>query len=138
MGPDTWTSYTSQDFDLGWGGVADLLVDSSGQVWVATLGGGLSLWDGQRWSYYRTSNSPLPYNTVQEIVELSPGIFWICSSIPNESGGVVTRFAGQDWRTYKPILTGYPGSEALAVAQDSLGRLWFGTRTSGVVIDDEP
>lgn len=72
------------------------------------------------------------------MTQLSAGNFWICTSIPNETGGLVTGFDGQDWRTYKPVLTGYPGSEALAVAQDSLGRIWFGTRLDGVVIYDKP
>lgn len=137
-GAQAWERYTRQDFDLGWGGVSDLLVDSGGQVWASTQGGGISLWNGQEWHSYRTSNSPLPYNTVQDVTQLSAGNFWICTSIPNETGGLVTGFDGQDWRTYKPVLTGYPGSEALAVAQDSLGRIWFGTRLDGVVIYDKP
>lgn len=135
---DAWTSYTSADVDLGWGGVSDLLVDSDGQVWVSTLGGGISLWDGQNWRSYRASNSPLPYNTVQDVLELAPGAYWICTSKPGEAGGLVTLLNEDDWRTYKPVLTGYPGSEALTAAQDSLGRVWFGTRTDGVVIYDAP
>ncbi len=133
-----WEQYTMDDFDLGWGGFSDLLVDANGQVWISTQGGGISLWNGQEWRYYRTSNSPLPYNTVQDVAELSAGNYWICTSIPNETGGLVTWFDGQDWRTYKPVLSGYPGSEALVVAQDSLGRIWFGTRLDGVVIYDQP
>jgi hypothetical protein len=131
-----WQTFTAQDFDFGWGGAADILVDSNGAVWVATLGGGLNRWDGQSWRYYRTSNSDIPYNTVSEIEETKPGLYWIGTALPNAAGGVLARFDGQQWRTYTPNLSGYSGAEVLAVAQDDLGRLWFATRTSGVDVYD--
>ncbi|MBN2146032.1 MAG: hypothetical protein JW726_01545 [Anaerolineales bacterium] len=129
---DVWQSYSAADVELGWGGVADVLVDTSGGVWVATLGGGLSRWDGEGWSYLRASNSDLPYNTVQEIAENAPGSFWISVALPNETGGVLTHYEDGIWRTYNPSLSGYSGAETLAIAQDSSGRLWFATRTGGI------
>jgi ligand-binding sensor domain-containing protein len=114
--------------------VADLLVDSRGRVWAATLGSGIGVWDGQSWSALRTSNSDLPYNTVQVVTEIDAGIFWIGSSNPADLGGLVSRLEGEEWKTFKPILSGYTGGETLAIAQDSEGRLWFGTRTKGINI----
>jgi ligand-binding sensor domain-containing protein len=129
-----WQSYSSQDIDLGWGGVADLFIDSTGRIWVCTEGGGISLWDGISWSYLRVSNSDLPYSIVETVTEIEPGIFWIASSIPNSTGGVVARFDGIDWRTYRQGFSGYSGAETIAIAEDSLGRIWFGTRTEGIDI----
>ena len=129
---NTWRYYSPEDLDLGWGGVADLLVDSHGRVWVGTLGGGISRWDGTAWTTLTTTNSELPYNNVSEITELNPGEFWISASRPDQSGGLLVRVVDDEWKVYRPNLTGFSGGEVMAVAQDGLGRLWFGTRTVGI------
>jgi hypothetical protein len=129
---DEWLSFSSDEVDVGWGGVSDLLIDTSGRLWMATLGGGISLWDGEDWAYLRTSNSEMPYNTVQKVYESEPGIFWIATSVPNRSGGLVSRFDGDAWQTFEPNITGYSGTETLVIAQDAAGRMWFGTRTEGI------
>ncbi len=132
-----WRRYTARDLNLGWGGVSDLLADSKGRVWVATLGGGISRWEGDHWTIFTTTNSELPYNSVSEITEDTTGIIWLAGSKPDESGGVLVRVAGDDWRVYRPILSGFIGGEVMAVTQDAAGRMWFGTRTAGINIFDE-
>ncbi|OGN93167.1 MAG: hypothetical protein A2Y88_13030 [Chloroflexi bacterium RBG_13_48_10] len=127
-----WQSFTRQDIDLGWGGVSDLMVDSTGRLWVCTEGGGISLWDGTTWTTIRVSNSRLPYSTIETVAELEPGIFWIAASIPNSSGGVLTKYDGTDWQIYKQGFTGYSGAETVTIAKDATGRYWFGTRTDGI------
>jgi ligand-binding sensor domain-containing protein len=127
-----WQSYSRQDIDPGWGGVADLLFDSTGKLWVCTEGGGISLWDGTNWTRIRVSNSRLPYSTIETVAELEPGVFWIAASIPNTSGGVLARFDGTNWRIYEKGLSGYSGAETVTIARDNKGRYWFGTRTDGI------
>ena len=75
-----WQRYTARDLNLGWGGVADLLADSQGQVWVATLGGGISRWEGDHWTTLTTTNSELPYNSMSEIAEDMNGEIWLSAS----------------------------------------------------------
>jgi hypothetical protein len=127
-----WQSYTRQDIDLGWGGVSDLMIDSTGRLWICTEGGGISLWDGKEWTFLRVSNSRLPYSTIETVAELEPGVFWIAASIPNTSGGVLAEYDGTTWRIYKQGLSGYSGGETVSIAKDSTGRYWFGTRTGGI------
>lgn len=127
-----WQTTLSSSGLIGQGGISDLFIDSKGRLWAATLGEGISIWDGQNWISLRTSNSHLPFNTVQEVEETEPGIFWIGTSNPAETGGVVARYDGSNWHVYRPILSGYEGGETLAIARDSTGRLWFGTRTKGI------
>jgi hypothetical protein len=134
---DAWMPASSEQESWGVGGVADLLVDSSNRLWVATLGGGISVWDGSNWTHFRTSNSDLPYNTVTEVEEVEADMFWIATSLPAEAGGVVSHLADQEWITYKPIFSGYSGAETMTIARDGLGRLWFGTRTAGIDIYEE-
>ena len=133
----TWQTTSTAQVDPGWGGVSDLLVDSGGNLWVSTLGGGINVWDGLSWSYYRPSNSDLPYSMVQDVEELEPGVFWIATSRPNETGGLVSRLSGDEWKDYRPIFSGYTGAETMAIAQDLSGRIWFGTRTKGINIFEE-
>ena len=132
-----WQRYTARDLALGWGGVADLLADSSGRIWVATFGGGISRLDGDRWTVLTTTNSDLPYNSVSEITELAGGAIWLSGTKPDESGGVLVRIVEDEWQVYRPSLSGFTGGEVMAVAQDGSGRLWFATRTEGISIFDE-
>jgi hypothetical protein len=129
-----WETYTRNDIDLGWGGVSDLMFDSTGRLWACTEGGGISLFDGQEWSSLRVSNSSLPYSTIEAVAELEPGVFWIAASIPNTSGGVLAEYDGSSWHVYKASTSGYSGAETVALAKDSSGRYWFGTRTQGIDI----
>ena len=127
-----WKNFTRQEVDLGWGGVSDLMFDSSGTLWVCTEGGGINLWNGREWIQIRVSNSRLPYNIVETVEELEPGVFWIAASIPNSAGGVLAKYDGTSWRIYKEDFTGYPGGETVTIDKDSIGRYWFGTRNNGI------
>jgi ligand-binding sensor domain-containing protein len=129
-----WQAYTRSEIDLGWGGVSDLYFDSIGKLWVCTEGGGISLWDGNAWTTIRVNNSRLPYSTIETVVELKPGVFWIAASIPNTSGGVLARYDGTNWRIFEQGLSGYSGAETVTIAKDDEGRYWFGTRTEGIDI----
>lgn len=128
-----WASYTSGDSQVG-GGVADLLIDSSGRLWAATLGGGLGVWDGQVWHSYRTGNSDIPLNEVQHVFEAVPGVLWVGVTFPTETGGQLASFDGETWTLFTPRDSGFSGAEPLSMALDAEGRLWIGTRTQGVDI----
>jgi hypothetical protein len=128
-----WLSFAG-DFDPNWGGVPVLLVDSEGKLWAGTIGGGLGVWHGTSWEFYRTSTAEIPFNTVQSLAEVEPGVLWVGVAPPAEVGGVLAEFDGQAWKTYTPRNSGFSGAEPLAMAQDGEGRWWIGTRTAGVDI----
>lgn len=127
-----WTHFAPGNSPIGVGGVADILVDSAGRVWAATLGGGLSVWDGASWRVFNVANSRIPSNTVQEVFEDKTGALWVGFSWPTEFGGALASFDGHTWRRYMAGRGGFSGGEALAIAQDSLGRVWVGTQSAGV------
>ncbi len=132
VGTGGWTRFTPENSPIGVGGVADLLVDSAGRVWAATLGGGLGVWDGEAWRVFNVSNSRIPSNTVQEVLEDEAGVLWVGFSWPTEFGGALASFDGHSWRRYVAGRAGFSGGEALAIAQDALGRIWVGTQSAGV------
>jgi len=129
-----WISVQMEEIGAEWNSVADLLIDSSGRLWAGTLGGGLSLWDGESWHSYRVSNSDIPFNTVQAVFEAEPGILWVGTALPTEVGGVLATFDGQKWTTFTTRNSGFSGAEPLAIARDEKQRIWIGTRSGGVDI----
>lgn len=129
-----WTTFTAAAADLGPGGIGSLIVDSAGRVWAGSLGGGLGRWDGASWRGFRTSNSGIPNDTVQEIFESEPGHLWIGTALPMDVGGTVSLYDGSTWQRYTASNSGYSGAEPLSLAFDAQGRLWVGTQTVGVDI----
>jgi ligand-binding sensor domain-containing protein len=134
LATNMWSSTDLSAYGLGWGGVADVLVDSQGNVWAATLGGGVSVWNGVEWTSYRSSNSQLPKNSVQRMLEVEPGVFWFGLANMSEPGGMMASYDGTTWKSYHPLNSGFTGAEPLALAKDQSGRLWIGTNLSGVII----
>jgi hypothetical protein len=131
---DNWLRFSSDELGLPWGGVIDLTVDSDGNLWCGTVGGGLGLWDGSGWRFFRTSNSDIPFNTVNIVREVEPGVHWVGVALPNAAGGVLAEFNGETWRVLNSRNSGFPEVEALTLAIDPTGRRWLGTRTAGVII----
>ena len=94
----------------------------------------MGLWDGTAWQFYRTSNSDIPFNSVEALAEVEPGVLWVGTAPPAEVGGVLAAFDGETWTTYTTRNSGYSGAEPLSFAEDARGRWWIGTRTAGVEI----
>ncbi|MCL5995002.1 MAG: hypothetical protein M1546_02965, partial [Chloroflexi bacterium] len=133
-----WQGFNLGTRTLGWRGVTDLTVAADGKLWAATQGGGLGYWDGADWQFYRTSNSGIPYNLVNRVVEGSPGVLWLAFGFPTEPGGVVARYDGKTWQTFSTHNSGFSGHEPLALARDASGRLWIGTAAGGIQIFEPP
>ncbi len=133
-----WGAFTAQDLALAISGVSDLMVDSSGQVWLSTLGSGVGQWDGEGWSWLRISNSGLPSNTVRKVVETQPGVYWVATADPTDVGGRLLRFTGGDWTEYDPNNSGFNGAEPVEILLDEGNRLWIATRTGGIQIYRQP
>jgi len=129
-----WTQFDISGFGFHWGGTTDLLVDRQGRVWAATTGSGLNMWDGNKWTNYRVSNSGIPQNDISHLFEAPDGTFWMGCTFATEPGGLLVSYNGKEWTIYDPETTGYSGSMALSLAMDSGGRLWIGTATQGLDI----
>jgi sugar lactone lactonase YvrE len=133
-----WLQISPERFNARNGGISDLLVDSQGRLWVATLGNGLSVRENGSWKDYRLSNSGLPSNRVDLIAEGREGEYWVGASFPERPGGQLAQLRQGQWKTYRSIYSGYSGASSVTMAVDSLGRLWFGTQTGGVDIYKPP
>ncbi len=129
-----WTQFDLSRFGFGWGGTVELMVDRQNRVWAATIGSGLNMWDGSEWTNYRASNSGIPQNSVNQILEAPDGMLWVGCSYPTAPGGVIASFNGKDWTQFDSTMSGFSGGEPLAFALDGNGKLWIGTRGKGIDI----
>ncbi|MBI1804841.1 MAG: hypothetical protein HYR77_10265 [Ignavibacteria bacterium] len=116
--------YTTKD-GLPSNDIHALYQDSRGFIWIGTAEG-LSLYDGNAFTNYNTSNG-LAFDFVSDVIEdrTSPGTMWIATN-----GGGVRKFSDGKFTIF------HLGSRRISdfvetVMQDRLGVLWCGS-DSGV------
>jgi ligand-binding sensor domain-containing protein len=103
-----------------------VLEDASGDLWFGTYhDGGISRYDGLRWTTYTTADG-LVNNDVWAIHEDWRGRLWFATY-----GGGVATYDGQDWSTYTSS-DGLAGDDVRAIAEIGSLALWFGTSGQGV------
>jgi hypothetical protein len=108
--------------------VVSLAIASDGSIWAGTTGAGLLRWHGGALTNLTSANSGLPLNSVRSLHIARDGALWIGGAFALQPGGLLTRLQGEEWSTFKPERTGFSGSEPLAIAEDSTGRIWVGSR----------
>ena len=100
--------------------VFSIHVDPSGNVWAGTWGGGISRFDGKKWTSF-TSADGLAGNIVYAITRDANGVMWIGT----EAG--LSRYDGKTWRTYGRK-EGLLENNVYTVAVAPNGDIWAGTR----------
>ena len=101
-----------------------MLQDREGNLWVGTEGGGVSRYDGQKWTTF-TVEDGLADDAVRSVLQDPEGNLWI-----GTWGGGVSRYDGETWRTYSTE-DGLPHNNVGPMLQDRDGNLWFGTWGGG-------
>jgi PAS domain S-box-containing protein len=100
-----------------------LLQSRSGHLWVGTLGGGVSRFDGRVFDNFDSKHG-LPADDVYALAEGPDGRLWFGTS----SGA-----CSYDGKEFSPVIAGTEELVVIAAAVDRSGRAWFGTHQSGVV-----
>jgi ligand-binding sensor domain-containing protein len=98
-----------------------------GAIWAGTLSGGVSRFDGSRFTTYTTADG-LAANMVAAISETPDGAMWFAT--PNG----LSRFHANHWRRFASA-EGLPSNEATSLVHDRTGRLWIGTLEGLAFID---
>ncbi len=101
-------------------------VGPDGHVWAGTWGGGVSRFDGKKWTNY-TSREGLVGNIVYAIVRDANNVFWFGT----DQG--VSRFDGKTWTSFT-TREGLLDSHVYALAVTPAGEVWAGTRRGVAVI----
>jgi len=123
MASANFTTYDT-DHGLGLSVVTSGWLDSSGNLWFGTAGGGVSRYDGMSFTTFTTSHG-LAHNTVRAITEDRNGNLWF------GTGGGVSRFDGISFETFT-TQQGLGHNAVWSALTDSRGNLWFGTIGGGV------
>jgi streptogramin lyase len=104
--------------------VSSIAIDSEGNKWFGTYGGGVSKFDDNIWTTYKTTNG-LVSNFVNSITIDAQGNKWFGTV----SG--VSKFDGSTWTTYTSS-NGLVTNDVISIAIDAQGNIWFGTYGGGV------
>ncbi|ROR32903.1 ligand-binding sensor domain-containing protein [Inmirania thermothiophila] len=89
-------------------------------IWAGTWGGGVSRFDGRRWTNY-TRKDGLAGNIVYAVAQAPDGALWFGT----DAG--LSRFDGRDWESFNPH-HGLTGRDVYAVVATPDGSIWAGTR----------
>lgn len=120
----SWAYYSNENGFLPRNQVQDILVDRSGEVWLATEDG-LVRHDpaGDTWQTYTAADGSLIQTNAVAVAEDLSGNLWVGSS-----AGVSRLDASRTiWDHFPPDGSGATPDSVLAVAADSAGGVWFGT-----------
>ncbi len=106
------------------GDVRCLMQDHNGALWLGTLGGGASRFDGKTFVHY-TEKEGLPTNMINCIMEDRNKNLWF-----GAQGGGITRFDGKNFSTISTN-NGLENLNISSIIQEKSGCFWFGTQGGG-------
>jgi len=132
--PSPITRYDPSNSGLQWPAVATIAIGPDGRVWLGTLGGGIAVFDGQRWQTLTVANSGLPWNTIIALAVGPQGEVWLAADQPITTGGNVARWDGQRWQTFTPYNSGIARGSGVCFTFDRAGHVWIGMRHSGLSV----
>lgn len=106
-----WQTFTKVD------GLADEFVlsiaeDTKGNIWLGTTGG-VSQFDGRKWTTFNTESRNLPGNLIQQVVAGYEDQVWIATN----AGSV--RYVNDQWQSFDQ------DSSSLSIFKDSENLVWF-------------
>ena len=123
-GKGNFTNFTTDD-GLALDAISCSIMDSLGNLWFGTFGGGVSRYDGKSFTNITVAHG-LANNAVYCIAEDNKGNIWF-----GTYGGGVSRYDGRSFTSFNTN-HGLADDKVFSIAQDRSGNLWFGTAGGGV------
>lgn len=118
---EQWKIFSMQNSGLP-GGARCIVVDRNNVKWIGT-NNGLARLEGNNWTVYDTSNSPIPFASIFKIAVDSLNNVWLGSF----SGGGLVKFDGINWSIYTTTNSGLPYNTASSIGVDKDNIKWIGT-----------
>lgn len=113
-----WTTFSAREQAPV--SVNAILADPQGGIWFAA-DGGVALYDGQRWTAFKSGEAGLAAGRALSLAWDSAGALWVGT----ENGVSVRR--KDAWTSYAQGSNGLPGGRVLSLAVDGEGVLWCAT-----------
>lgn len=105
---------------IGAESVEDMMVDTEGNVWIATYDNGLFMWNEHETRHFSKANG-LPTNYMYSVLEDNVGNIWV-----GTNGGGVSKFEGEMF-THITSNDGLLSDVVMSILEDSKGNFWFAT-----------
>ena len=119
------THYHAANSGLPSNNIVKILTDRNNRLWVATAESGIARFDGNTWTSYNASNSPLS-NNVNSLFEDSISNIWVSTT---DSG--LYKFDGTNWTHFNTSNSNITTNNITAVTSFGGGPLWVGTANNG-------
>lgn len=128
--------YNKQNSDLSSNSISDLLIDHTGKIWIATLGGGLNLYNpsNDKFLTYKnisTDKKSIPSNELNTLFEDSKGTIWLGTkngfSFFNEKEQIFKNYQFEGKNIYS---NGH--NDVRSIYEDDDKNLWIGTFGGGL------
>ena len=101
--------------------IYDIAVDSKNNVWIAC--DGLIKYDGTEFTYFKSTNSPIPEDFIRSIAIDSKDNIWFSSSRFRQGG--VVKYDGVEWNVYTPENSELPVNSVQSVTIDKDDNVWL-------------
>ncbi|MBN2207718.1 MAG: hypothetical protein JW759_00245 [Candidatus Coatesbacteria bacterium] len=157
---DAWATYDISNSEMPYQQIGGVAIDKDGWAWISTwdekyggfgdyecYGGGLSSFDGFKWTRYSPTNSGLAWDFVQDIAIDSAGRKWLaatdaahCNPYARRRGSVqsgvcgVSVLDGDNWTNYDSTNSGLPPTGVRKIAIDKQDRKWFVLNEGGLCV----
>ncbi len=104
-----------------------ITIDTAGNKWIGTGGGGMGKFDGTNWTVYTSSNSPLPSNIVKAISFDSQNKMWI-----GTTAGMAVWDMDSSWTIYQQFSSALMSDNIECIVKSENDTMWIGTVNGGL------
>ena len=136
----TWTVWNRANSNIPTNLVYALAFDSSNTLWFSCMdenwifgvefGEGLTCFDGQTMSTYKTDNSGLLSNTIGSVYVDKKDIVWLATY----GAGLMSFDKTNKWTSYNVTNSGIASNVVQGIEQDKSGNLWMGHDDAGISV----
>lgn len=130
----TWRQWTNVDAKAPTHDPGNLIFDASGQAWMASRVGLLTLEGGKVRKVWSKKNAPWPTNLVRDFDWDSHGNLWVAMAAVKTVSGGVARYDGSSWKvwtTANGLPWDPPWDQVSALEIDDQDRVWIGSPVMG-------
>jgi ligand-binding sensor domain-containing protein len=129
---EQWRVFSMQNSGLP-GAARYMAVDRNNVKWIGTSNG-LAKLDGNNWTVYDTSNSPIPFAQIFSIAVDSLNKIWLGTWYGGGAG--LVKFDGTNWTIYNTTNSGLPSNIIFSIAIDKNNIKWIGAEHKMVKFND--
>ena len=119
-----WTYY---DPPVNYKNYNSITVADNGDIWAGTNLFGLLHYDGSVWETFNVDNSPLPSNSIGQILAESDSAIWVIVQGQQSTQSCLAKYNGNNWILIDTSNSNIPSNYVFSMDIDGFGNKWIGT-----------